>query len=398
MILNRRRFLAILAAATSGLVAFRRQNTAQRFFIPPTIHHLTETSAIIYFRLAGPTSGGLVRVSSDGEVVQEIPFDTLEVLRRQIILENLNPATDYQVQVLVDGAELPLLDDVASWSTLTFRTPPYELPLRAVAVGDSGFGDNVTVALAEQMAAQNPHMFFHLGDVVYRMNEYNNDPFVNWQKKYFAPFRPLLEHIPHYPTVGNHEYDPPTFVDGLPSYFWMFPPIGPDHYLDSRNWYAFDYAGIQFISLNSQLFFSYAEIRDTQEAWLDEKLARNDVYYTVVFFHVAPYTSATPHQWDGTRVGEQWSPKFEASNVPLVISGHAHVYERLERNGINYVIAGGGSSVIYSLGESLEISQKFETQAAFPTFDFYQDRIEMTTYNVNGEVIDRAEFSTVNSE
>jgi hypothetical protein len=378
------------------LLGFRKQNSGQRFFIPPTIHHLTETSAIIYFRLAGPTADGLVRVSSGDEVVQEVPFDTIEVLRQQIILEGLLPATNYQVTVLVDGAELPYLGDESPWTSVEFTTPPYEFPLRAVALGDSGFGDNVTPALAALMAAQSPHMFLHLGDVVYRMNEYDNDHFVNWQQKYFAPFRPLLERIPHYPTVGNHEYDAPyTFMDGLPSYFWMFPPIGPDHYLDSRNWYAFDYNGIQFISLNSQLFFSYAEIRDEQEAWLDEKLARNDVYYTVVYFHVAPYTSSTPHQYDGTRVGEQWSPKFEASNVPLVISGHAHVYERLHRNGVNYVIAGAGSNVIYSLGEPHPDSQTFISQASFVTFDFYQDRIELTAINVNGEIIDQTELMTI---
>ena len=393
MALNRRRFLAILAASAGGLLGFRRQG--QRFFIPPTIHHLTENSAIIYFRLAGPTADGLLRLTSDGELVQEVPFDTIDVLRQQITLEGLRPATNYQVQVLVDGVELPLLDDETPWSSLEFTTPPYEFPLRAVALGDSGFGDSTTVALAELMAAQNPHLFLHLGDVVYRMNEYNNDHFVNWQKKYFAPFRPLLERIPHYPTVGNHEYDAPTFLDDIPSYFWMFPPIGPDHYLDTRNWYTFDFNGIQFISLNSQLFFSRAELREMQEAWLDEKLARTDVYYTVVFFHVAPYTSSTPHQWDGVRVGEQWSPKFEANNVPLVMSGHAHVYERLHLNGVNYVIAGAGSNVIYSLGEPQSFSQAFSAQASFPVFDFYQDRIELTAYNVSGEVIDQATLETV---
>jgi hypothetical protein len=71
------------------------------------------------------------------------------------------------------------------------------------------------------------------------------------------------------------------------------------------------------------------------------------------------------------------------------------VYERLHRNGVNYVIAGAGSNVIYSLGEPHPDSQTFISQASFATFDFYQDRIELTAINVNGEIIDQTELMTI---
>jgi hypothetical protein len=55
-------------------------------------------------------------------------------------------------------------------------------------------------------------------------------------------------------------------------------------------------------------------------------------------------------------VAENWVPKFEQSNVALVVRGHAHLYERLFKNGVHYLVAGAGSQTIYGQGEILEHS------------------------------------------
>jgi hypothetical protein len=396
--LNRRTFLKLLAIIGGGLAAssqiYRLIKAAVPYYaIPPTVHHVTENTATLYFRPSEHTTNGLVKVMKAGELVQEIPFATAgDVLRVQLVVDGLEPSTTYQYQVLIDGAELALVEDLEPWSNLQFTTPPYEFPLRVAAIGDSGFGDATTAALVDGIVTHNPHLLLHLGDVVYHMNQYNNDHFVNWAHKYFKPFQPLLQRIPHYPTFGNHELDAPAFLDDLPSYYWMFPPFNADNYQGQRMWYSFEVDNIQFLSLNSQLFYSYQSLRDIQEAWLDEKLARQDVLYTVVFFHVAPYTSAAPHQYDGVYVAEQWVPKFEAAKVPLVLSGHAHVYERLQQNDVNYVVAGAGSNVIYNLGERLPHSQQFWSLPSYPIIDLYADHIHLRTYDLQGAVIDEADL------
>ncbi|HLA42330.1 MAG TPA: metallophosphoesterase, partial [Aggregatilineales bacterium] len=327
-------------------------------------------------------------VSKAGEIVREISFVTGDVLRQQIIIDGLEAATTYQYQVLVDGVQPFVLDDAEPWSPLEFTTLPFEMPFRVAAIGDSGFGDDTTVRLVEGIAAQNPDFLLHSGDVVYWMHEYDRNPWVNWYEKYFKPFKPLLTRMPHYPTIGNHEYDEAALIDGIPSYFWMFPPFNQDQAEGQRHWYSFDVNGIQFISLNTQLFYSYPQLKAEQETWLDQKLAREDVLYTVVFCHVALYSSASPHQWDGIYAAEAWTAKFEQNHVALVLSGHAHVYERLELNGVNYIVSGGGSATIYGQGERLAHSKNFWSLSHYPIFDFYEDHIHLTVYSVHGEILD----------
>lgn len=399
--LSRRNFLRLAALGAGsgfanqyGLHGLLSAQTTPHFYIPPTIQHVTENSAILYFRVGRPTTQGLVRVSQDGQMVQEIAFEaTGSTLRQQFIIEGLEPATTYQYEVLVDGQTPGILDlPDASWEGLEFRTPPFEWPLRVAAVGDSGFGDKATYALAEKMGQHTPDLFFHLGDVAYWLHEHNNQHFLNWYLKYFLPFAPMLKRTAHYPTFGNHELDSPAILDEWPSYYWIFPPITEDNHLGARAWYSFDINGIQFLSLNSQLFYSYGDLIAKQEAWLDEKLARTDVRYTIPFFHVSPFTSSAPHQWDGTLVAQNWIPKFEAANIPLVISAHAHVYERVKHNGKTYIVAGSGSATIYGEGERLPQTVTMWRLPAYPIFDFYEDKIQITTRDADDNILDEAEI------
>src|SRR5262249_61791186 len=44
---------------------------------------------------------------------------------------------------------------------------------------------------------------------------------------------------------------------------------------------------------------------------------------------------------------EMWTPIFERYGVDAVFSGHDHVYERSEKNGIRYFVSGGGGAPLY---------------------------------------------------
>jgi len=399
--MNRRFFLKMLATLTGGAWGetalnrtFASVGEGQRFYIPPTIHHVTEAQATLYFRVSEATSNGQVLLNpvDAPDDVRQIPFSATDVLRQQVILDNLNAATTYQYRVQVDDQDLVYLDDETPWGIAEFTTPPYESPFRVVAVGDSGFGHDTSYRLGKLMAEENPHAFFHLGDVVYWMHEYNNDHFLNWKLKYFDMFKPVMQKAPHYATFGNHDQDGATWLDEWPSYYWMFPPFNEDNHEGARSWYAFDYHNIQFVCLNSQLFYSYPNLKNQQTEWLQTKLARDDVDYTVVFYHVTSHTSAAPHQWDGIYSAEQWGPLFEEANVPLVIAGHAHVYERLALNGVHYLVAGAGSDTIYGEGQRLNFSQTFWRIASFPVIDFYPDRIHIRAKDVNGDIFDEVEI------
>lgn len=390
--MNRRKFLQILFTIGGGLPFWPKvrpgytQSSAQ-FIIPPTVHHVTETSAMVYFRLKDLTTTGQLLIKQANQVVQTIPLAT-DILRQQIMIDDLEPETAYTYEIQVDGGVPPTYDD-DPWGPLGFRTAPFEFPLRFCALGDSGFGDSTTATLAEHIAQHDLDFFLHLGDVVYWMHQFNNDHFYNYYLKYFKPFSEIVRHMPHYPTMGNHDYDGPTFLDGLPTYNWVFPPFDDDQTAEGlRYWHSWKFNDIHFINLNSQLIYGRADLRNAQIEWLDEQLARDDSIYKVVFFHIAPFHSSDLHPGDGRPIMEQWLPKFEANNVKLVLTGHAHLYERLELNGITYIVAGAGSATNYSIGQQLAYSQKVYNGASYPIIELYEDKIHITAYDVEDNLID----------
>ncbi len=391
--MKRRQFLKTMTAAggiltlPAPLLSLAQQAMPQ-FFLPPTVQHVTETSAVIYFWLNAPPTSGYLLIMNEGNIVREFSL-AIDTPLHQIVVDGLAPSTTYEYQVIVNDVD-PLLLTGAAWSNLSFQTPPYEWPLRLTALGDTGFGDNITLRMGKLAAQHELDLFLHLGDVVYFMQEYDGNPWMNWSKKYFEPFQGLLSRVPHYPTFGNHELDDAAWYEGMPSYFWVFPPINEDVYEGNRLWYSFDLNEIQFLSLNSQVFYSYGEeVRHAQEAWLDEKLARTEVRYSVIFFHVTPYTSSSVHPSDGQIIAERWLSKFEGKHVPLILSGHVHVYERFSHNGLHIITSGSASERTYPMGETMSPnSQIFLSEPVYPIIELYEDYIHLTSYDINDEVVE----------
>jgi acid phosphatase len=361
------------------------------FSIPPAFQRVTEDSAVLYFALDPPTAGAVL-YRSGASPLQAIPFDAAAE-RHVVTLPGLTPATIYDVLVVV-GAEpeysLPrFLAD--AWGSQTVATPPYPEPLRFAALADSGFGDPITAALAERLADEAPDFVLLPGDVVYRMDEQRN-PGEAYRLKYFQPFAPVLRLAPIYPALGNHELDGPGLVDGTPYYYTAFPPVFDSTFPNwngepLRKWYAFAANGVQFLSVNTQALFGDPG-RAEQEAWLEERLADPAYGYTVAFFHVPPYSSG-PHRFDGLNV-RPLADRLEAAGVPLAISGHEHVYERLAHGPTTYIISGGGSGTTYDLIAPNEFSQYFDRVSHYTLFEAYPDRIEMRAVDVDGEIVDQA--------
>lgn len=365
------------------------------FAISPAIQHVTETTAMIYFAFADLASGSVFYRSATTPI-ESISFGE-DTTAHLVTLPDLQPGTTYDVIVAVGkdaDYRLPLfLDD--AWGRQTVTTPPFASPLRFAAIGDSGFGDDATVALVDQMLAQNPAFVLHVGDVVYNADD-EDDPADAFRIKYFQPFAPLLHRIPVYPSIGNHDVEEATLVDDIPYYFTAFPPFGEPTFpawndTPLRKWYAFSFAGIQFLSLDSQALFGDPGNAE-QQAWLEERLADPKYTYTIPFFHVSPYSSSR-HRFDGRAV-RRWADLFEATGVPLVVSGHEHAYERLAHGPTTYIISGGGSSTLYELVERREESQFFASESQFTLFDVYPDRIEARAIREDGSVIDSATIAT----
>ncbi len=83
--------------------------------------------------------------------------------------------------------------------------------------------------------------------------------------------------------------------------------------------------------------------RSAQAAWLKKQLAASTSAWNIVFDHHPPYSSDSTH---GSSPGMRWP--FARWGADAVISGHAHTYERVRRDGIAYFVNGLGGAPRYT--------------------------------------------------
>ncbi len=375
-------------------VEFVDQPADSAYQVPLTVQKLTPFEATVHFELDKPSSGWLLYRPDQQDFAGWWALSLAEdETIHQVPLVGLTPGSSYSVQVgLGDDLEslrAPRLLG-ADWGPINFEAPSIgELNLRFGVIGDSGFGDDQTRQLAQRMMSYDLDFVLHTGDTVYKAFE-QSGPAEAFATKYFEAFGPLLHEAPIYPVLGNHDYDQAAQSNGEPYFLRAFPLLTDLSVPDSAHgtWYAFERAGIQFIMLDSQAFQG-AGGRAEQTAWLEERLSDPSVSFSIPVFHTPPYTSGL-HQNDGQALRTDWNPLFEAADTPLVISGHDHNYERIVRNGVTYVVSGGGSPVLYRETERVDGSQAFHRKMHFVLVEINPDNIELTVIDINGNELDRA--------
>jgi len=171
----------------------------------------------------------------------------------------------------------------------------------------------------------------HAGDTV------QNGPVVQeWHDDWYTPLTnasSIGQKVPVLVARGNHDGETATAY----AYHWL-PGNGAYH--------ATTIGPMRLIVLNSQLYGG------TQLNWLTAELASpasQDADFRVVVFHRPPYTNlwCDTSGYNGENaVRVFWVPLFEQYGVDLVVSGHAHAYERGEQNGVMYTIVGGAGGAL----------------------------------------------------
>ena len=85
-----------------------------------------------------------------------------------------------------------------------------------------------------------------------------------------------------------------------------------------------------------------------QQQWLETALERSDAAWQIAVFHHPAY-NCSGHR-GSPDVLDSFVPRLEDGGVDLVISGHAHNYQRFAAyNGVTYTIAGGGGANLYDV-------------------------------------------------
>jgi len=311
----------------------------------PQVAQVTETSLVLAWLSSAPAVGS-VEYGTDpsfGSSASGPGGATEHVLS----LSGLLPRTLYYYRVLLDGA-------VASEGH-TFLTAPADpaIAIRIAVLGDSGAGNQAQLDVAAGILSANPEVVLITGDVIYDSGCPGEiDP------HYFEPYSNLVDHIPFYPALGNHDV---LTQRGQPLLDALYLPANDQD--GTERYYSFDHGGVHLVALDSN---SSLEAGSPQYAWLEADLTQAGATWLFVYFHHPPYSSSRHGSSTGIRASLE--PLFNALGVDIVFTGHDHDYERtfpmsggqvvdaasdpdyVDPGGTIYIVTGGGGRSLYPSG------------------------------------------------
>jgi hypothetical protein len=210
-----------------------------------------------------------------------------------------------------------------------FRTSDDSAPFRMGWISDNQHGWKTFRTLIPLLKAEKIETLMNAGDIVQRGYELRE-----WQTEWFSPLAidGFAQENPIRVARGNHD------ANGALAHAYV-PLPGNGH------WYAYSRGGVRFIVLDSE---ATSERVPEQTRWLEQELGSEDskrADFRVVVFHRTPYTTRwdpPSAKYDGELwVRAHWVPIFSDHKVDLVITGHAHAYQRVDIEGVRYLVIGG---------------------------------------------------------
>jgi len=266
---------------------------------------------------------------------------------------------------------------------LTFST---EKPLARLAfssdshIGNPKSAPKKTALILQTINAGKYDAFFHLGDIA-EMGMPGSD-----FESAAGLFARLLPDVPLVTLMGNHD----SLVGGTFRYRAIF---------NKQLYYRIDSGTVHIIALN--LLWGTESLDRTQKKWLEKTLASIPLSDTTIvlshcFFWSSGYVDqATGKNWfDHPAMTAELAPILEKSGVDLVISGHNHFMEYLERPPADAEGKGTAYAIIGTLGGALDPERSYTSkysrwyagdQFGFLEVDLFAGRMELTFRNERGE-------------
>jgi hypothetical protein len=220
----------------------------------------------------------------------------------------------------------------------SFKTAPTGAePYQFVVFGDTRSRHDVHRHVVDAIVKHGaPDFVIHTGDLVADGSDSGLWPV------FFDIERELLRNTAFYPALGNHERNSREFYD----YFQVGPAF-----------YSFNWGNSHFSILNSDLgnAATSAGARDAfwteQTRWLEDDLQKNQKSdFRFVVAHHPPFTAVSTRQ-GGNKEMTALVPLFEKYKVTAGFFGHDHNYQHHLKNGIHYIITGGGGAPLYDVAK-----------------------------------------------
>ena len=295
----------------------------------PYLQNATTNSVVVRWRTDVATNS-VVRFGSSAMALSQVVTSIALTNEHAVIVSNLDVASRYFYAI---GAGATILAGATTNHFFnTLPTPGVARPTRLWVLGDSGTANanaqSVRNAYLNYAATNGAADFWlMLGD-----NAYNNGTDPEYQAGVFDMYPTVLRNCVLWPTIGNHDTAQRTSVTSFP-YLDIFtlPQAGESGGVASgtKRYYAFDYANIHFICLDSM-----TSGRTTNTAmfdWLRADLEATSQEWIIAFWHHPPYTKGSHNsdaESDLVQIRQNFLPLLESHGVDLVFAGHSHCYER----------------------------------------------------------------------
>jgi len=271
----------------------------------------------------------------------------------------------------------------------TFSVPDSELPtpLVMIAYGDTRFTDAHETAatnpiarraLIAKIAEERPAAIFINGDLPWHGVAADYDAYREETRQWRE------QRLRIYPALGNHEFAACWEPECLKRWWGEFPE------LNGRRWYSVALGSkVLALALDSDASLLAGS---EQRLWLQGELAVQSptVRLVLIVMHHPPVADvqtekATNHN---PRPNEQALADYLGTIAPksharmVVIGGHIHNYERFLRDGVLYLVSGGGGAAPYQVDRTpADLYQDTD----FPNYHYL--RFELRADALAGEMI-----------
>lgn len=364
----------------------------------PFVQHVTPDSAVIAKIDPSPRALSLRVAGSDGEAVCERPLS--EPRRRHAFeVDGLEAGRTYSYALLdADG------DAVGEGE---FSTPPADdrSPVRFAVVGDSGglpwwnalqrgplfyavarydlLGARATNSgIGRYMAAFEPHLWFHVGDVIYPSGEHRH-----YRLGFFRPFGELIRNSPGYVAIGNHD-----LRNDLGRQLFANFDMPENTITGDERFFVVSWGSVRFVCLDLPWFMYEGH---PAGRYLDQAFEGATEPWRIVMAHY-PIYSAGRHK-DRPDLIKQILPRLQRNHVDVMFSGHDHNYQRFaphvaNNNKMVFVVTGGGGKVLYDV-ERHPMAAVAESIYHFCRATVAGPVLTLEGVDVDGVVFDRYEMN-----
>lgn len=260
---------------------------------------------------------------------------------------------------------------------VSFKTAPAgPAAFRFVVYGDTRSRHDMHRRVVDAILKAGPDFVIHTGDLVADGSDLGQ-----WLI-FFSIEKELLKKVAFFPVLGNHEENDPRYYE----------------FFDVRKpYYSFDWGTSHFAALNSEggdnVASWSAEAEQAfwteQTRWLEDDLRKSQgADFRFVVLHHPPFTAVKGRQGKKHPV-QELVPLFERYRVAAVFCGHDHNYQHHLKNGVHYVVTGGGGAPLYEVdGPIPGLTKKVARTEHYVEIEVDSKQARIEARALDGRVID----------